>query len=116
MVSAAPFRDRVVHHAFCAIAEPLFERGFIHDSYANRTGKGTHRAIARYESFQYRFGHVLRCDLYRYFPAIDHTIFSSATFAGASGAGRPWPSLTRAVSTVLPIGAVGKGRTTQKPQ
>ena len=26
VVSAAPFRDRVVHHAFCAVIEPLFER------------------------------------------------------------------------------------------
>ena len=74
IVSAAPFRDRVVHHALCAVCEPLFERGFIHDSYANRTGKGTHRAIARYETFRDRFRHVLRCDIYRYFPAIDHTI------------------------------------------
>ena len=41
IVSAAPFRDRVVHHAFCGACEPLFERGFIHDSYANRKGKGT---------------------------------------------------------------------------
>ena len=39
IVSAAPFRDRVVHHAFCAVDEPLFERGFVHDSYANRKGK-----------------------------------------------------------------------------
>ena len=52
VVSAAPFRDRVVHHAFCAVCEPVFERGFIHDSYANRTGKGTHRAVARYEKFR----------------------------------------------------------------
>jgi len=35
IVSAAPFPDRVVHHAFCAVCEPLFERGFIADSYAN---------------------------------------------------------------------------------
>ena len=42
IVSAAPFRDRVVHHALCAVIEPLFERGFIDDSYANRTGKGSH--------------------------------------------------------------------------
>ena len=42
MVSAAPFRDRVLHHALCAVVEPIFERGFIHDSYANRKGKGTH--------------------------------------------------------------------------
>ena len=74
VVSAAPFRDRVVHHAFCAVVEPLFERGFISDSYANRTGKGTHRAVARYERFRDRFRHVLRCDVYRYFPAIDHAI------------------------------------------
>ena len=74
VVSAAPFRDRVVHHAFCAVCEPLFDRGFIHDSYANRVGKGTHRAVARYEAFRDRFTAVLRCDIYRYFPAIDHEI------------------------------------------
>jgi RNA-directed DNA polymerase len=32
IVSAAPFRDRVVHHALCAVVEPIFERGFIFDS------------------------------------------------------------------------------------
>ena len=74
IVSAAPFRDRVVQHAFCAVVEPLFERGFIYDNYANRTDKGTHRAVARYERFRDRFRHVLRCDVYRYFPAIDHAI------------------------------------------
>ena len=45
LISAAPFRDRVVHHALCNVIEPLFERGFIFDSYANRAGKGTHRAL-----------------------------------------------------------------------
>ena len=41
LISAAPFRDRVVHHALCAVIEPLFERRFITDSYASRKGKGT---------------------------------------------------------------------------
>jgi len=77
IVSAAPFRDRVVHHALCAVVEPIFERGFIFDSYANRTGKGTHKAIARYECYRGRHRHVLRCDIYRYFPAIDHAILKS---------------------------------------
>ena len=77
VVSAAPFRDRVVHHAFCAVCEPVFERGFIFDSYANRTGKGTHRAITRYERFRDRFASVLRCDVWRYFPAIDHEILKT---------------------------------------
>ena len=47
LISAAPFRDRVVHHALCNVLEPLFERRFIYDSYANRVGKGTHRALDR---------------------------------------------------------------------
>jgi retron-type reverse transcriptase len=74
MVSAAPFRDRVVHHAACAVVEPIFERGFVHDSYANRTGKGSHRAIDRYERYRDRYRYVLRCDIFRYFPAIDHEL------------------------------------------
>ena len=74
IVSAAPFRDRVVHHALCGVIAPIFARGFIADSFANRVGKGTHRAIARYETFRDRHRHVLRCDIYRYFPAIDHAI------------------------------------------
>ncbi len=77
IVSAAPFRDRVVHHALCAVVEPLFERGFIFDSYANRTGKGTHRAISRYEQYRDQHRYVLRCDIYRYFPAIDHAILKA---------------------------------------
>lgn len=50
-IKAAPFRDRVVHHALCNIIEPIFDQGFIYDSYACRTGKGTHKAIKRLESF-----------------------------------------------------------------
>lgn len=46
-ISAAPFRDRVVHHALCHVIQPLFEHKFIADSYANRTGKGTHKAGPR---------------------------------------------------------------------
>jgi len=35
LVSAAPFRDRVVHHAVVGVLEPIFEQRFIHDSYAS---------------------------------------------------------------------------------
>lgn len=77
VVSAAPFRDRVVHHALFRVIGPIFEKGFIADSYANPVGKGTHRAIARYEHFRDRHSHVLRCDIWRYFPAIDHAVLKS---------------------------------------
>jgi retron-type reverse transcriptase len=74
LISAAPFRDRVVHHALCNIIEPIFERSFIHDSYANRVGKGTHRALDRAQQFARRFRYVLQCDLRQFFPSIDHAI------------------------------------------
>ena len=77
MVSAAPFRDRVVHHALCAVVYPIFEASFIGNSFANRTGKGTHMAIAAYEHYRDRHAHVLRCDIYRYFPSIDHAILKT---------------------------------------
>jgi retron-type reverse transcriptase len=46
-ISAAPFQDRVVHHALINVLEPIYERTFIADSYANRKGKGTHAALDR---------------------------------------------------------------------
>lgn len=76
-ISAAPFRDRVVHHALCQVIEPIFERGFIPDSFANRKGKGTHAAVERYEHFRARHANLLRCDIYRFFPAIDHEILKA---------------------------------------
>jgi len=77
IVSAAPFRDRVVHHALCDVVAPLFEQGFIGNTFANRIGKGTHKAIAAYEYYRDRHKHVLRCDIFRYFPSIDHAILKS---------------------------------------
>ncbi|OQW94991.1 MAG: hypothetical protein BWK77_08295 [Verrucomicrobia bacterium A1] len=74
LISAAPFRDRVVHHALCNLLDPLFERSFIADSYANRIGKGTHRALSRAQQFARRFRYVLPCDLRQFFPGIDHGI------------------------------------------
>jgi len=74
LVSAASFRDRVVHHALCNVIEPVFERGFIADSFANRKGKGTHRAIDRCQGFARRYRYVLICDVRQHFPAIDYEI------------------------------------------
>ena len=51
LIKAAPFRDRVVHHAICNIIEPIIDKGFIYDSYACRKEKGVHSAILRLEYF-----------------------------------------------------------------
>jgi len=74
VISAAPFRDRVVHHALCNVIEPLFEARFIADSFANRVGKGTHRAVDRCQEFARAYRYVLRLDIVKHFPAIDHAI------------------------------------------
>jgi hypothetical protein len=64
----------VVHHALCNVIEPIFERRFIGDCYANRVGKGTHRALDRCQEFARRYRYVLPCDVEQFFPAIDHAI------------------------------------------
>ncbi|MDE2144477.1 MAG: group II intron reverse transcriptase domain-containing protein [Patescibacteria group bacterium] len=89
-IKAAPFRDRVVHHALCNIIEPILDKGFIYDSYACRKGKGTHAAVIRLESFIKSLRSVnerereretaggvariycLKCDIRKYFDTIDH--------------------------------------------
>ena len=55
----------------------MLERGFIDHTYANRVGKGTHRAVSRYERHRDRCRYVLRGDIYRYFPAIDHEVLKA---------------------------------------
>lgn len=74
LISAAPYRDRVVHHALCNIIAPIFERTFIHDSYANRVGFGTHKALKRFIGFARSSSYILQCDIKKYFPSLDHEI------------------------------------------
>ena len=76
-ISAAPYRDRVVHHALCNIIEPIFDPTFIFDSYACRKGKGTHKAVDRFTEFSRKNTYVLKCDIKKYFPSIDHEILKT---------------------------------------
>ena len=74
VISAAPFRDRVVHHALTRVIEPVFERRFSTRSFASRKGYGTHRAIRLAALASERFPYALQCDIRKYFPSIDHEI------------------------------------------
>ncbi len=78
LISAAPYRDRVVHHALCNVIVPLMEPTFVADSYANRVGFGTHRALRRFTTFARSSPYVLQCDIRKYFPSIDHAILKTA--------------------------------------
>jgi retron-type reverse transcriptase len=77
VISAAPFRDRVVHHALCRVIEPLFDRVFLPHSFANRAGKGTHRAMNRCRVLMARHRYVLKADVSKFFPSVDHAILSA---------------------------------------
>jgi retron-type reverse transcriptase len=77
MISAAPFYDRVVHHALISVVGPLLEKTFVFDTYANRKGKGTHLAIERYQHYLRRYRYALKCDIRKFFPSIDHAILKS---------------------------------------
>lgn len=80
-ISKSDFRDRIVHHAICNIIEPLFERAFICDSFANRKGKGTLNAIERFDYFKRKASRnnmrkcfVLKADIKHYFETVKHSI------------------------------------------
>jgi retron-type reverse transcriptase len=74
LISAAGFEDRVVHHALCRVIEPPIEKSFIYDSYANRIGKGTHKALDRCTQYLRSYDYYLQLDIRQYFPSIDHAI------------------------------------------
>ena len=74
LVAAAPFRDRVVHHAICRVIEPILERRFIADNYACRPGKGTHAAMRRARALARQDPWALSCYIQRYFPSVNHEV------------------------------------------
>jgi RNA-directed DNA polymerase len=76
-ICAADFRDRVVHHAVCGVLEPIWERGFINDTYACRTGRGTHRAVAKAQRHCRQYGFFLKLDVRKFFDSVDHDILKT---------------------------------------
>ena len=74
IIAAAPFRDRVVHHAAMNVIEPLIDKEFIRNSYACRKNKGVHKAVDCYQQLARKCSYVLKMDVCRYFPSIDRQI------------------------------------------
>lgn len=74
MISAAPFRDRVVHHAVTRVLEGVFEPRFTASSFASRKGFGQHKALRKARAACARYRYVLKCDVRKYFPSMDHAI------------------------------------------
>lgn len=75
-IHAPAFADRIVHHLLVARLEKFYEPIFIHDSYANRQGKGSHAAVDRLQQFMRQRndkkgqGWFLQLDIHNYFNTI----------------------------------------------
>jgi RNA-directed DNA polymerase len=75
-IHAPDFADRVVHHWLVPQLERICEPGFIYDSYANRTGKGSHAAVRRAQAFARQVhsgqhgGWYLQLDIHNFFNSI----------------------------------------------
>ena len=80
-ISKSDFRDRIVYHAICNIIEPIFDRSFIYDSYANRKDKGSIKALKRFDYFKRKVSRnntrdafILKADIKHYFEEVNHEI------------------------------------------
>ena len=74
IISVAPFRDRVVHHALMNVLEPIIDRLLVNSTFACRKGKGVHMAVDFYQRQSRRFAYVLKMDVQKYFPSINQDI------------------------------------------
>ena len=84
VIHKAKVRDRLLHHAIYRHLYPFFTKTFIADSYSCRLGKGTHRAVKRFNDFYLRVSKnntkqvwVLKCDIRKFFDSINQEILLS---------------------------------------
>lgn len=90
-IHSSVFKDRIVHHAIVNILNPIYEKVFIHDSFASRKDKGSHEAVKRFELFLRKVssngkliknsynnnsitGYVLKADFRHYFDSVNHKV------------------------------------------
>jgi hypothetical protein len=104
VISAAPFRDRVVHHALCAAMEPVFEAEADFDSYACRTGKGTLAAVRRVQEHARRWPWYAKLDVLHCFETADLSLLGAMLAARFDD-----PPLLAVLDRVLTRGANAPG-------
>ncbi len=72
LIAAPNIRDRIVQNALLADIGSTYERGFIDQNYACCTGRGPHRAVLAYLSWNRRYRYRLSLDIRGYFASIHH--------------------------------------------
>jgi len=75
LIYKLPFNpDRIIQHALLNVLEPIWDKLFIHDSYACRSGKGMHSGSKRTMEFVRKNKYCLKCDISKFYPSIKHDI------------------------------------------
>lgn len=80
LVMALPFKDRVIQWAIYQLVNPIFDKGYIFDSYGCRENKGTLKAVQRLHYWLKLVGkkeskyYYLKLDMSKYFYRIDHQV------------------------------------------
>jgi len=75
----APMKDRVVHWMLYDYLLPIWQPRFIHDTFGNLPGRGTHAAVGRLAQFcrSAESTWVLQLDISKYFYSVNHEILKS---------------------------------------
>jgi retron-type reverse transcriptase len=79
LISALDFKDRLVQHALCNVVAPIFERSLMPQTFACRTGLGTHAGV-RYVQGTMRYTkakYCLKTDYTKFFPSVDREVLHS---------------------------------------
>ncbi|MEB3298867.1 MAG: RNA-directed DNA polymerase [Candidatus Sericytochromatia bacterium] len=79
-ISAAAFRDRVVHHALCTEIEPSLEAIAAPSNFACRKGGGVLKALGHVQRLVRRHPYVLRLDILHFFETLDHQVLKRLLF------------------------------------
>jgi len=72
----APMKDRIVHWMLYRFLLPIWQPKFIHDTYGNLPGRGTHAAVRRLAQFARSDNAtwVLQLDISKYFYSVNHAL------------------------------------------
>ena len=73
-ICAAPFAQRVLHHALMNMCHPYFEKKQIANSYASRIEKGTYAALERAKGYNQRYNWFLKLDVRKFFDSLRHEV------------------------------------------
>ena len=112
-------RDRLLHHAIYRVLWPLFDKGFIYESFSSRVDKGMHKAHKCLKRYAWKLSGndtrevwTLKCDIRKFFDSVDHSILLNilskkldentmwlvrqiiSSFSKSSGKGLPIGNLT----------------------